>query len=142
MSKERIVELHLPSSLGYEKTAILVASHLANSIGLSQDKIERLKTAVAEATTNAIEHGHNLDPSKTVEVVMAMRDDAIRVSVSDYGCGRISMSSEMDVDSRYTGENETRGWGIYLIQNLVDDFEVSQTQNGNTVILSMYLNGE
>ena len=36
------------------------AAEVAREMGFSEDRIEDLKTAVSEACTNAIEHGHRI----------------------------------------------------------------------------------
>ena len=50
------VEVRLPSELGFEKVAMCTAAGMAQMMGFSPDRIEDLKTAVAEACINAIEH--------------------------------------------------------------------------------------
>ena len=52
---ERIIELRLPSRLGYEKVAMDTASSLARRMGFGGDRVEALRTAIAEAVTNAID---------------------------------------------------------------------------------------
>jgi serine/threonine-protein kinase RsbW len=55
--KSANVEVRLPSRLGYEKGAMSTAASVAKLMGFREDRIEDLKTAVAEACINAIEHG-------------------------------------------------------------------------------------
>ena len=43
------VEIFLPSTLGYEKVARSAAEAVAEEMGFSEDRIDDLKTAVAEA---------------------------------------------------------------------------------------------
>lgn len=47
--------------LGVEKVAMSTAASVAGIMGFSADRVEDLKTAVAEACINAIEHGNKLD---------------------------------------------------------------------------------
>ena len=63
---ERIIELRLPSRLGYEKVAMDTASSLARRMGFGGDRVEALRTAIAEAVTNAIEHGNEHDSDMRV----------------------------------------------------------------------------
>lgn len=56
-----ITELRLPTRLGVEKVAMSTAASVAGIMGFSADRVEDLKTAVAEACINAIEHGNKLD---------------------------------------------------------------------------------
>ena len=52
------VEVRLPSRLGFEKVAMSTASAVAKLMGFREERIDDLKTAVAEACINAIEHGN------------------------------------------------------------------------------------
>jgi serine/threonine-protein kinase RsbW len=47
--KSANVEVRLPSRLGYEKVAMSTAASVAKLMGFREDRIEDLKTAVAEA---------------------------------------------------------------------------------------------
>ena len=49
------------SRMGYEKVAMSTARPVAKLMGFPEDRIEDLKTAVAEACINAIEHGNRLN---------------------------------------------------------------------------------
>ena len=52
--KSTTVEVRLPSRMGYEKVAMSTAASVAKLMGFREDRIEDLKTAVAEACINAI----------------------------------------------------------------------------------------
>ena len=53
----RVVELKIPSELGYERVAREAVATVARRLGFSPERLEELKTAVDEACTNAIRHG-------------------------------------------------------------------------------------
>ncbi len=59
--KPTTVEVRLPSRLGYEKVAMSTAAAVAKLMGFREDRVEDLKTAVAEACINAMEHGNRLN---------------------------------------------------------------------------------
>ena len=59
--KSTSVEVRLPSRLGYEKVAMSTAAAVAKLMGFRDDRVEDLKTAVAEACINAMEHGNRLN---------------------------------------------------------------------------------
>ena len=56
--KQKIIEVHIPSILGYEKVAMESAAAAAKIMGFHQSRIEDLKTAISEACSNAMEHGN------------------------------------------------------------------------------------
>ena len=63
------------------------ASSVAKLMGFREDRIEDLKTAVAEACINAIEHGNRLNEKLSVGVVLSAGADALEVKVIDDGKG-------------------------------------------------------
>jgi serine/threonine-protein kinase RsbW len=89
---ERVVELHLPSRLGYEKVAMDAAASLARRMGFSADRVDALRTALAEAITNAIEHGNAHDAQMRVLVMLTVRPSELVVSVADQGCKPLELA--------------------------------------------------
>ncbi len=75
------IELRLPSRLGFEKVAMNTAASVANLMGFSGERIEDLKTAIAEACINAMEHGNKLDETLSVGVILSMGPDSLEVKV-------------------------------------------------------------
>jgi len=121
--KSTIVELRLPTSLGYEKVAMSTAASLAKLRGFPEDRIEDLKTAVAEACINAIEHGNRLNEKLSVGVVLSAGADALEVKVIDDGKGMTKQPAKPDIDRKMHGQEDPRGMGMFLIQALVDEAE-------------------
>ena len=62
MSEQQMIEISLPSELGYEKVATSAMATLAQHMGFSGERIDDLKTALSEAVINSIEHGTPQDP--------------------------------------------------------------------------------
>jgi serine/threonine-protein kinase RsbW len=122
-SKTTTVELRLPTKLGYEKVAMSTAASVAKLRGFPEDRIEDLKTAVAEACINAIEHGNRLNEKLSVGVVLRAQDDALEVKVIDDGTGIRKQPAKPDIDRKMHGEEDPRGMGMFLIQALVDEAE-------------------
>ena len=117
------VEVRLPSRMGFEKVAMSTAASVAKLMGFREDRIEDLKTAVAEACINAIEHGNRLNEKLSVGVVMSAGEDSLEVKVIDDGKGMRSHPSKPDIDRKMHGEEDPRGMGMFLIQALVDEAE-------------------
>jgi len=122
-SNSTIVELRLPTHLGYEKVAMSTAASLAKLRGFPEDRIEDLKTAVAEACINAIEHGNRLNEKLSVGVVLRADPDSLEVKVIDDGIGIKKQPAKPDIDRKMHGEEDPRGMGMFLIQALVDEAE-------------------
>ncbi|HUV70003.1 MAG TPA: ATP-binding protein [Terracidiphilus sp.] len=122
-SKSATVEVRLPTRLGYEKVAMSTAEAMAKLHGFPPDRIEDLKTAVAEACINAIEHGNRLNENLSVGVVLSVRPDELEVKVIDDGKGIKAQPPRPNIDRKMHGEEDPRGMGMFLIQALVDEAE-------------------
>jgi serine/threonine-protein kinase RsbW len=117
------VEVRLPSRMGFEKVAMSTASAVAKLMGFPDDRVEDLKTAVAEACINAIEHGNRLNEKLSVGVVLSAGADSLEVKVIDDGKGMQKQPSKPDIDRKMHGQEDPRGMGMFLIQALVDEAE-------------------
>jgi len=122
-SKATRVEVRLPSRLGYEKVAMSTAASVAKLVGLAPDRIEDLKTAVAEACINAIEHGNRMNENLSVGVVLQAESGALEVKVLDDGKGMRTQPRKPDIDRKMHGQEDPRGMGMFLMQALVDEAE-------------------
>ncbi len=137
---KQLVELQLPNVLGSEKVAIEKAASVAKEMGFSKDRIEDLKTAVAEACINAIEHGNKFDQDTKVGITLTASDNSLQVVVSDAGDG---INPEKIPKTRVTenGLPKRRGYGVYLISNLVNEFSFeNKPGEGNNVKMLIHLN--
>lgn len=124
------VEVRLPSRLGFEKVAMSTAASVAKLMGFREERIEDLKTAVAEACINAIEHGNRLNEKLSVGVVLSAVEDALEIKVMDDGKGIKAQPHKPDIDRKMHGEEDPRGMGMFLIQALVDEAEWVAGTNG------------
>jgi serine/threonine-protein kinase RsbW len=121
--KSTNVEVRLPSRMGFEKVAMSTAASVAKLMGFPEDRVEDLKTAVAEACINAIEHGNRMNEKLSVGVVLSAGDDELEVKVIDDGKGMNKQQAKPDIDKKMHGEEDPRGMGMFLIQALVDEAE-------------------
>jgi serine/threonine-protein kinase RsbW len=124
------VEVRLPSRLGFEKVAMSTAASVAKLMGFREDRIDDLKTAIAEACINAIEHGNRLNEKLSVGVVLSAGIDQLEIKVMDDGKGMKLQPAKPDIDKKMHGEEDPRGMGMFLIQALVDEAEWVVGTNG------------
>ncbi len=129
-TRSTTVEVRLPSRMGFEKVAMQTAASVAKLMGFREDRIEDLKTAVAEACINAIEHGNRLNDRLSVGVVLSAGTDELEVKVMDDGKGIQKAPEKPDIDRKMHGEEDPRGMGMFLIQALVDEAEWVAGING------------
>ena len=134
-TKSTTVEVRLPTRMGYEKVAMSTASAMAKLLGFPPDRIEDLKTAVAEACINAIEHGNRLNENLSVGVILSAGPHQLEVKVLDDGKGMKKQPARPDIDRKMHGEEDPRGMGMFLIQALVDEAEwVSGTDGKSSYV--------
>ncbi|HEX3663096.1 MAG TPA: ATP-binding protein [Acidobacteriaceae bacterium] len=124
------VEVRLPSRLGFEKVAMGTAASVAALMGFPSERIEDLKTAVAEACINAIEHGNQLNEQLSVGVILSATTDELEVKVIDNGSGIAKQPPRPDIDRKIHGEEDARGMGMFLMQALVDEAEWVRDSKG------------
>jgi serine/threonine-protein kinase RsbW len=123
------VELHIPNAFGSEKVAMEAAASVARQVGFSRDRIEDLKTAVSEACLNAIEHGNRMDASVRVGIRLVAGASQLQVTVRDQGEG-FGPVPQPDIDAKIAGREPARGWGIFLIKNLVNEVQFATRAGG------------
>jgi len=116
--------------IGYEKVARNAVEAIAQEMGFSPDRIEDLKTAVAEACLNAIEHGNQENRSAMVTVLLTTANRELEINITDEGLS--PMPDELPMAER--GNIQSRGWGMFFIANLVDQMEVTRLPAGGNSI--------
>ena len=134
------VFVNIPSNPIFERVVRASAAELGGALGLQPERIEDLKLAVSEAVNNAIDHGNRQQQQKLVEVTFLLDSEKLEVRIRDEGEG----VGQADFSRRVVEEQNLdlgmhRGFGMYLIAALVDDYEVSSSQSGTTMILRLYL---
>ncbi len=134
-------EFDLDSQPGNERQVMQRVVDAVAPLGMDERRTERLKTAVAEATMNAMEHGNGFGPDP-VHIRVAVDGDQLHVRVTDHGGARPLEPVEPDLAAKLAGEQTPRGWGLFLIRNMVDAMTVTGDELHNTVQLSVNLEGE
>ncbi len=132
---DKVVEIYIPSELGYEKIPMAAAATVAHRMGFSQDRIEDLKTAVSEAVTNAIEHGNQSNVEIKVLVELTIQDNALTLNVVDQGRQPIPEITE----ERPARPGHEGGWGMFLIKQLMDEVAVFAKPGRNEMRMVIHL---
>jgi anti-sigma regulatory factor (Ser/Thr protein kinase) len=138
-----LAEFQLPSDPGNEREVMDRVAEAVQSLDLPAPRLENLKTAVSEAAMNAIEHGNEGNADLPVGVQVLLSEDDLRVLIRDFGGGReIPEAETPDIEAKLAGLQKPRGWGLFLIQNMVDKMEVTSDEVHHTVELVLYLEGD
>ena len=117
-------ELVLPMKADAEVVAARVAEEVAAYASVDKDTVDRIKMAIIEACINAFEHSES--ETGKVRLRYILSPERIELFVQDEGKG-IRPLREGDESRR------SRGWGLKLISELVDDVEITTGADGTTV---------
>lgn len=138
-----LADFTIASEDGNERLVMARVADAVADLDLSSRRLERLKTAVAEATMNAIEHGNQSRPELEVAVrVMATESDVLVQITDQGGQGPISEAEAPDIEAKLEGLQTPRGWGLFLIKNMVDDMQVTADNRHHTVKLVLNRKGD
>jgi serine/threonine-protein kinase RsbW len=128
------VEIILTSQIGYERIAMACSASFAEMFGFPKDRIEDLKTIVAEASINAMQHGNKGRVDAKVIVSMLYQDDTIRVWVTDEGDGIKERPPDPDIEKIIEADEALSGFGLFLIEQLADQVEYKKSADKGHVI--------
>ena len=136
------VVLEIPARseyLGLVRAVVAAAAHLDSDF--RDARVEDLRLAVSEATTNAIRAHASLGSDNRIRVRCNVDDDRIAVEVQDRGPGfdpdDLPAVPEIDDPSRLLWES---GLGMPLMRELTDETEWESDDAGTVVRLVVYTN--
>src|SRR5215216_3402662 len=139
-----LADFTLPNEPGNERLAMEKVAGVIEQLRPSEQRLERLKTAVAEATMNAMEHGNKYRAEVPVEVMVLVEDQDLMVRITDRGSGPPpSQGGEApDLEAKLEGMQTPRGWGLFLIKSMVDEMSITGDDGHHTIELVVHLGAE
>lgn len=138
---DSVIRLAIPAQPEYlSLVRAVVAAAAALDPGLGDDRIEDLRIAVSEATTNAIEAHANLGSEERITIKCDLDDDRIEVEVQDHVVtgfdeGDLAAPGALDEPGRLDYEG---GFGIPLMRVLADEMKIRSLDHGTAVQLVVY----
>lgn len=140
----RLARFTVASEPGNERAAIARVADSVAGLNLPSGRLDRLMTAVAEATMNAIEHGNDNRRDLGVDIEVVLSGGEIIVAITDRGgrgeAGRLGAEGGgevPDLHRKLSGDQEPGGWGLFLIRHMVDGMEVTTSGERRTVRLTL-----
>ena len=119
-----LVRLEIPAQPAFVGVARSVVAAVAGTVrGLDEDRLEDLRLAVSEACTTAVEAQRSEAGETEVVIVCAHDGDALEVTIRHGGDGFDAASQREE------------GYGLQLIQALVDDVTFGAAGSGTEVRL-------
>jgi anti-sigma regulatory factor (Ser/Thr protein kinase) len=139
-----LAEMNVPSEPGNERLAMERLAEAVKHLRLPAQRLERLKTAVAEATMNAMEHGNRYRSEVPVVIQVLSSDVDLLVRITDQGGSPVPDPDKEvpDLEAKLEGLQSPRGWGLFLIKNMVDEMHITSDAVHHTIELVMHLEGD
>jgi len=134
------VRLEIPARVDYLGLARqVVAAAAAVEPTFRDERIDDLRVAVSEATTNAIEAHVHFGSDERILIRCNLDDDRIEVAVLDQAGGfdpaGVTAAPEATATDRLEFE---RGLGLPLMRSLADETAIESTDDGTIVRLVVY----
>ena len=134
-----LAEFNLPGQSGADRLARDYVATAVQPLNLSPADLERLKTAVAEAVLNAIEHGNRYRSELSVSIRLRVSDKVVAVQITDHGDAPIPDSETPDLTTKVSEQESFRGWGFFLIERMMDDVQITGEGTHHRIELFLYL---
>ncbi|MBP6000564.1 MAG: ATP-binding protein [Sediminibacterium sp.] len=136
--KQPSVELKLPIIPNMELIATQTAEVIARHMHLTEDQAGEISMALIEACINAFEHSK---AENNVFIHFLIEEDSLVVKVIDQGIGFDKTKVEIPkIENKIGKEERKRGWGLQLIQELMDSVEFESNSEGTTVTMKKNIN--
>ena len=104
---------------------------LCEKMNIKEEKFGNILLALTEAVDNAIEHGNQNHPDKTVELSYKASPEWVTFTVSDQGQG---FDPSHVTDPTHPENISDTGRGLFVMKHLADKIEFEE--NGKKVVLS------
>ncbi|WP_405999463.1 ATP-binding protein [Streptomyces sp. NBC_00829] len=135
------VELRFSAQPEHVRTARLVAAAVARRAGVDEAVLDEVRLAVGEACSRAVGLHRSHGITAPVKVVLSDEEKTFSIEVGDEvptvgadgSSGASGARAGGDEDSDAEGEDEM---GLAVISGLVDDVEVSATDEGGVIRMS------
>ncbi len=143
-ARRTLADFSLPSEPGNEREAMEIVAGAVRDLDLPPARLEKLKTAVSEATINAMEHGNKYRPEAPAAIKVVASTKELSILITNRGGGPIPApgAEAPDLEARLEGRESPRGWGLFLIRNMVDEMNVTTSEDRHTIELVLRLKGD
>jgi serine/threonine-protein kinase RsbW len=139
MSELLQFELTLPIARDAELVAARATEQIALHTGFDQNAADEIRAAVIEACINAFEHSDS--PDRRVYLTFVAEEDKLLVVVRDFGKGFDPTKVDRPCIQEKLSRLRKRGWGLVLIQRLMDNVEFIDIPPGTELRMVKYLTG-
>jgi serine/threonine-protein kinase RsbW len=140
--ERREVHLTIPVAPEMEIAATAQVAALGEWMEMGRDKIDEVKMAVVEACINAFEHSatpdHKVELAFRVGAEEGGRGAYLEVDVADSGHGFDPTRLKTPEIAAALRSSRKRGWGIKIIESLMDDVRIESGEQGTRIVMRKY----
>src|SRR6185436_4202680 len=134
--------LVLPMGADNELLAANTIEQVARRLNFTPEAINQIKTAVVEACINASEH--SLSPDRKIYQRFQVESDRLSITISSRGILPINFAGNSQGEEETTADesqrsDDRRGWGLKLIQTLMDEVEFERVDEVTSLRMTKYL---
>lgn len=129
-------EIIVPMGDDTEMIAAHTVEDIARRHSFPPRAINQIKTALVEACINAAEH--SLSPDRRIYQKFTVEDDKIIITISNRGV-KIPSNKLSESIVPINPDEGRRGWGLKLMQNLMDEVKFEQVDDGTRISMVKYL---
>ncbi len=133
-------EMVIPMGEDSELVAARTIEEIARRVDFRPEAINQIKTALIEACINAAEH--SLSPDRKIYQRFVVEDDKLVVTVASRGVVPAQVPGQNGQDADFADQKESksrRGWGLKLIQTLMDEVEFQRVDDGTQLRMTKYI---
>ena len=113
--------------------------HCMAHSGVTDEILYDLQLAVDEACTNIITHGYDgIDPGSII-LDLDLESNRIIISLTDFGHAFEPDNAPVPDPNQPIEERELGGFGLFFIQQSVDEMKYQTSEDGNTMTLTKLL---
>ena len=111
------------------QTSAAVAKHM----NLDEEKTAEINMALSEACINAFEHSGS---DSEIEIHFKISKDSLIIQVTDSGKGFDKSKVDIPNIEEKISSDYKRGWGLKLIEELMDTVKFDSSEEGTTVTMT------
>ena len=128
-------QLHLTIGSRFENIELvqMTIDETLRESGASEEQRHWIGLALREAVANAIKHGNRQDPSRQVEVELALTGGDMEIRVSDEGPGfdPEAVKDPLAPENKFRGD----GRGIFYMKKFMDEVRYAFRPSGGTIVV-------
>lgn len=133
-------EVVVPMNDESEMIAAHALEEIARRHNVSAKAINQIKTALLEASINASEH--SLSPDRRIRQKFRVEEDRIVITISNRGLRLTDRKPPVESPESQADQSIRRGWGLKLIEKLMDEVHIDHTDDGTSISMTKYLHPE